>query len=32
MPLVYTLTALGQETLPPDYAAELNPKIAANWQ
>ena len=22
----------GQETLPPDYAAELNPTIAANWQ
>jgi hypothetical protein len=22
----------GQETLPPDYAATLNPVIAANWQ
>jgi hypothetical protein len=22
----------GQETLPPDYAAALNPVIAANWQ
>jgi Ca2+-binding RTX toxin-like protein len=24
--------APGQETLPPDYAAALNPLIAANWQ
>jgi hypothetical protein len=24
--------APGQETLPPDYAATLNPVIAANWQ
>jgi Ca2+-binding RTX toxin-like protein len=24
--------APGQETLPPDYAAALNPVIAANWQ